>query len=348
MSYLANGKPRMMKNGFYTIRFDFYDAATAGNAVCSWTTPNALKAMKGEYTATIGEDGTEEGSLDCTFDQPLYLQVVVLGGAETKIRYPYSLSRVQLTSVPYVFPLGILGLRFSGNNAYQGLSLTNVQDGGKTLTLNQGTVGKLNFTEPGVVDLVSFDFNTQRVGIGTTSPIEKLHVKGNRIVLESTDGAKSLSMRTDGATTDITSTGQPLALNWDGSQNVIATSGSGKVGIGTSTPTTKLEVDGYTKLGTDAPGIKIKKYSGTTSNQQGAGNSIVLDIPISKILSITVMVEAYSNSWYPDGYRYTTGHEFTWITSDSFGIPRIWISNVNGNSGSILSKPIRVLVTYEE
>ena len=36
------------------------------------------------------------------------------------------------------------------------------------------------------------------------------------------------------------------------------------VGIGSGTPAAKLEVNGYTKLGSDAPAIRVKKLTGTT------------------------------------------------------------------------------------
>lgn len=71
-----------------------------------------------------------------------------------------------------------LHLNVNGFDAYQGLAITNVNSGGKTLTINQGTLGKLNFTQPGIVDLMTMDFTTQRIGIGTTSPGYKLDVCG--------------------------------------------------------------------------------------------------------------------------------------------------------------------------
>jgi len=67
-------------------------------------------------------------------------------------------------------PTSKLHLNVSGYDAYQGLAITNTNAGGKTLTINQGTAGKLNFTDPGVLDLMTMDFTTGNVGIGTTDP----------------------------------------------------------------------------------------------------------------------------------------------------------------------------------
>ena len=67
-------------------------------------------------------------------------------------------------------PIAKLHINVSGTNAYQGLGITNTNTGGKTLTINQGIPGKLNFTEPGILDLMTMDFTTGNVGIGTTNP----------------------------------------------------------------------------------------------------------------------------------------------------------------------------------
>jgi len=67
-------------------------------------------------------------------------------------------------------PLSKLHINVNGTNAYAGLGITNTNAGGKTLTINQGTPGKLNFTEPGILDIMTMDFNTGNVGIGTNTP----------------------------------------------------------------------------------------------------------------------------------------------------------------------------------
>lgn len=67
-------------------------------------------------------------------------------------------------------PQANLHLQVSGTNAYAGIMITSTLPYGKSLTINQGTEGQLNFTNPGVVDLVTMDFNQNNVGIGAVIP----------------------------------------------------------------------------------------------------------------------------------------------------------------------------------
>ena len=67
----------------------------------------------------------------------------------------------------------------SGTSGYAGIGINSSQSGGKLITLNQGTAGKLNITVPGAFDLATFDFTDDRVGIGTTTPGYTLHVNGS-------------------------------------------------------------------------------------------------------------------------------------------------------------------------
>lgn len=93
---------KSVKAGNYSVRFQFFDAATGGSAGASdEQTVSVGKA--GAYSVTIGADGTDEGDLDMdVFNSLTWLQVTILSGPDSKISYPYSvLTRVQLTTVPY-------------------------------------------------------------------------------------------------------------------------------------------------------------------------------------------------------------------------------------------------------
>jgi len=120
--------------------------------------------------------------------------------------------------------------------------------------------------------------------------------------------------------------------------------GIGQVGIGTSTPQAQLEVNGFTKLGSSSPKIQIKKLTGVTSSIQGNSINVAHGLDPTKIISVTVLVEWQSNSFLHEGYRFSSGYEFSFFTNDT----NIFIGNVSGNSANILSKPFKVLITYEE
>ncbi len=115
----------------------------------------------------------------------------------------------------------------------------------------------------------------------------------------------------------------------------------GNVGIKTTAPQAALEVNGFTKLGSDSPKIKVKKFTGTTSASAGGSTSVA--IPTSKILSIYVMVydgagRAVQSSSTLSGYEYTYS-----IMTNSVEIQTSLL-----NSGNVLSKSFAVTIVYEE
>ncbi len=75
-------------DGPVVIVFRLYDAETGGNLL--WSEPHALTATNGAYSAVLGEFQ----ALDFGFTGPLYLGLVVGGGAELAPRRP-------LSPVPY-------------------------------------------------------------------------------------------------------------------------------------------------------------------------------------------------------------------------------------------------------
>ena len=120
--------------------------------------------------------------------------------------------------------------------------------------------------------------------------------------------------------------------------------GTGEVGIGTTTPTSELEVNGFTKLGTTAPAVKMIKLTGTTNAAQGSSTSMAHGLTSSKILAVNVLVEYSAGNSVPPSYTASVGYEFDYFISGT----NITVINKLSNSSLILSKPIRVLVTYEE
>jgi hypothetical protein len=119
--------------------------------------------------------------------------------------------------------------------------------------------------------------------------------------------------------------------------------GNGNVGIGTTAPTTKLEVNGFTKLGSNAPGVKMIKLTGTSPATQGGSILINHGLVINKILSVQVFVEKSATVLVPPSND-SVGDEYSFqVTSTA-----ISITNKSANSINLISKPVRILVTYEE
>ncbi|MCP9749175.1 hypothetical protein [Lacihabitans sp. CS3-21] len=119
---------------------------------------------------------------------------------------------------------------------------------------------------------------------------------------------------------------------------------TGNVGVGTTTPNTKFEVNGFTKLGSDAPAIKVKKLITTTSSTQGGTVFLAHGLNASKILNIQIILEYSTTSYIPPSYNFNPGYEFDWFSDSTF----INIANKPNNSNLILSKPVKILITYEE
>ncbi len=144
-----------------------------------------------------------------------------------------------------------------------------------------------------------------------------------------------------------THTNFPLvfATNDGNPQMFLKQNGNFGIGDNFTTPTARLHVDGFTKLGLDAPAIKTLKFTGTTAATQNASATpIVHGLTASKILSISVVVDLGAAGNVFENYTQSAGYQ----VGVSFENTLIYIWNSPTNSANILSKPFKVLVTYEE
>lgn len=100
----------------------------------------------------------------------------------------------------------------------------------------------------------------------------------------------------------------------------------------------------FTKLGSDAPVVKMKKLTGTTGATEGSTTDIAHGLTLSKIIGLSVLVTADNSNLIPPGLVFTAEFEY-----DTFLDPtNVKIRLSNTNSGTLLGNAITVLLTYEE
>ena len=171
-----------------------------------------------------------------------------------------------------------------------------VKIGAYTLPSTDGTIGQFLKTDGSGNVSWSADNNTNNwtensgniyrnsgnVGIGTTTPSQKLEVNGavkiGAYILPSTDGTIGQLLKTDGSG-NVSWSADSTITNWTENSGDIYRS-SGNVGIGTISPSEKLEVNGAVKIGdytlpsTDGTNGQFLKTDGSGSVSWSADNTI--------------------------------------------------------------------------
>ncbi len=169
-----------------------------------------------------------------------------------------------------------------------------------------------------------------KVGIGTNTPGAKLVVAGPGIYdaaigLQNTAGGYEwrIGSEVTGELKFVKITGATFtALTMDGNSGLVT-------------------VNDFTKLGNNAPAIKTLKLTGTSPSVQGNISTYAHGVTASKILSVDIFIDAgifvAPNTIIP-------GYEYDFYINGA----NIEIQTKLGNSGLILQKPLKILVTYEQ
>lgn len=104
-----------------------------------------------------------------------------------------------------------------------------------------------------------------------------------------------------------------------------------------------VSFDGFMALGSGAPGIKLKKLTGTSA-AVGSSVSIAHGLDKSKILGIQVLVSNDSGNRIPPNFTSVANHEFDFFVDTN----DVTVYNISANSSNIDGNDITVLITYEE
>ena len=105
-----------------------------------------------------------------------------------------------------------------------------------------------------------------------------------------------------------------------------------------------VEVIEYTKLGSAAPEIKMKKLTGTTGGTEGDITDLTHGLTVSKIIGCQVLVTQSSNNLVPPAFTDVAEHEYEFFILAN--VVRVLLTATN--SGSIINGAITVLLTYEQ
>lgn len=132
---------------------------------------------------------------------------------------------------------------------------------------------------------------------------------------------------------------------WTRNGNDIYNNNPGRVGINTATPQAALDVNGFAKLGADAPIIKMKKFSGVAPGAAGV-TTIPLGIDDSKVLDVTVFVNSPAGGLLSPvtGSLGLGGNDYAYSIQNSV----FRLETTLLNSGNINNMPFNVLITYEQ
>ncbi|MFH1279590.1 MAG: hypothetical protein ABIK65_14580 [Candidatus Eisenbacteria bacterium] len=272
----------------YVITFRIYDYAEEPGGGALWTETDTLAVANGLLNAILGK----VNSIDLDFDVPYWLGVEIEGGGELA-------PRMELSGGPYAF-------RAAVSDSAAGVLWSNIleipagfADGVDDVGAGSGDGHSLDAADGDPVDAVYVD-DEGNVGIGTTTPGQKLEIRDGSItiaqhwdnVLRTRQDGKYYQLigTYGGFNPDVVHIAAYNATNHESLSTVGVCIGgfegngiyvdipNGRTGIGTSTPSAKLDVNGSIKTTgfqmTSSPGngyVLMSDADGAASWQPSPG-----------------------------------------------------------------------------
>lgn len=156
----------------------------------------------------------------------------------------------------------------TGTTASDGIALVT---SGSTFTINNREAGNITFGTSNT-ERVRID-SAGNVGIGTTSPLYKLHVQNSGNVALFGDGTRFFRVYTDADEVSLLADGSvPMKFFTSGAEKMRLDT-SGNVGIGTGSPSAKLDVAGGIKASGDLVVSSTNLFVDVSTDRVGMGTS---------------------------------------------------------------------------
>ena len=311
--------------------------ALAGNSTGAFNTASGLSSL---FANTTGGFNTAHGVSA--------LQNNVSGGSNSSVGYQSLLNSNGNNNTA-------LGTAAGYSTTGNGNVFLGYQAGYNELGSN-----KLYIANSSSAPLIYGDFSSGNVGIGTTFPSASLHINSlgsfdQTLKLTNTAGASAgAGVYLDALNKDwIIFASNPVAGSGDqklvfrdysNATDRMVIDANGLVGIGTTIPTAQLEVNQYTKLGSGAPAVQMKKLTSFAPGGVGGTINVAHGLTFSKILSVSVIIDFSIAAAYPPNNTSVAQDRYYEYYYDALNV----VVTLGPTALGMVGKPIKILIVYEQ